>query len=206
MIESTCTFDEATHTYRIAGRQVPSVTQVLGDLIPGWHASDWHLQRGRAVHAAAAFIAREVPFDSDPQVAGQVAACLRFFREVKPMVIEVERPVYSPKYQFAGCLDLLTIRPGGRGERMVLDFKSSLSPSVPFQVAGYAWAAEETLGVPVGFGCGVELRADGTYRMSEIWHLPRFKIGWLSLLSAYNIRRRCGIAETGSESGNGDAG
>ena len=60
MTAPTCTFDADRHEYRIAGRVVPSVTHVLGDLIPGWRASDWHLQRGRAVHAS--FFERSVTF------------------------------------------------------------------------------------------------------------------------------------------------
>jgi hypothetical protein len=200
MTAPTCTFDDARHEYRIAGRVVPGVTSVLGDLIPGWHASDWHLQRGRAVHAAAAFVAREVPFESDPQIAGQVAACLRFFREVKPLVIHVEQQVYSGCYQYAGTLDLVA-QIGGR--IVVVDYKSTLTPTVPYQVAAYAFALPEP---DVKWGCGVELRDDGKYSMSEMYPLKLYTAGWLALLTAYGIRRRCGIAETGSESENGDAG
>ena len=53
---TACTFDAETHEYRIGGRKVVGVTTVLNDLIPGYRASDWYLQRGRAVHAAAAMI------------------------------------------------------------------------------------------------------------------------------------------------------
>lgn len=52
------TFDPSTHTYKINDRPVPGVTSVLRDLIPGWSASDWHLNRGRIVHQCAAGIAR----------------------------------------------------------------------------------------------------------------------------------------------------
>jgi hypothetical protein len=52
-LTSDCTFNEATHTYKINGRSVPSVTQVLGDLLPCYRAGEWYKARGRAVHAAA---------------------------------------------------------------------------------------------------------------------------------------------------------
>ncbi|MDE2022352.1 MAG: hypothetical protein KGI71_05590, partial [Patescibacteria group bacterium] len=46
------TFDAATHTYRIGGHVVPSVTQVIRSCAPGWMADEWYLERGKAVHEA----------------------------------------------------------------------------------------------------------------------------------------------------------
>ena len=43
----TLTFCEESHRYEINGRPVVSVTKILADLIPGWKAADWYLQRGR---------------------------------------------------------------------------------------------------------------------------------------------------------------
>ena len=76
----TLDFNEAAHQYTLNGHDVPSVTQVLGDVLPGWRADDWYLERGRAVHACAAMIARGEEFDHDSVIAGQVAACRRFFQ------------------------------------------------------------------------------------------------------------------------------
>ena len=45
------TFDEGAHAYTIDSRPVPSVTQVLRDVLPMFHAEEYYLQRGRAVHA-----------------------------------------------------------------------------------------------------------------------------------------------------------
>jgi len=186
-------FDPATHTYEINGRRVPNVTQVLGDLIPGWHAADWYLERGRAVHAAAAFIAQGIEFDADPQIEGEVRALRRFFAEVKPKVVSVERPVYSERYQFAGCLDLLCHLDAP--ELVVIDYKATLTPSLPYQCAFYALAIDEMpmKCAPVTLGMGVEIRGDGTYGLSDAYDLKRYKQGALSLLTAYGIRRRCNI-------------
>ncbi len=186
-------FDPATHTYRIGGRLVPSVTQVLGDLIPGWRASDWYLQRGRAVHACAALLARGVPFESDPQIAGQVEALRKFFAEVNPRVIWAEKQVYSELYQYAGTLDLFCDI--GAKTNVVLDYKSALTGTVPIQCAAYALALP---GDP-RWGLGVEIRDDGTYRMSEVYDLRRYKAEWLALLTTYNIRRRLGCQKVGEE-------
>lgn len=180
------TFDAVTHTYTINGRRVPSVTQVLGDLIPGWMADPWYLERGTQVHAAAAFIAKGIEFDADPQIAGQVAALRRFFAEVKPGVLGVEGRVYSDELQYAGTFDLLA----DIGNKTVLvDFKASATTAVPYQLAAYGLIEE------VDYGYGVEIHEDGNYRMTERYDLRRYKQGWMALLTAYGIRRKCGIQE-----------
>jgi hypothetical protein len=106
-------FDEATHTYRIDGEPVPSVTQVLGDVLPGYQASEWHMQRGTAMHACAAMVAQGVAFDHDPQLDGRVAALRAFFRDIPLKVAAVEQRLYSPGYRYAGTCDFVG-RIGGK--------------------------------------------------------------------------------------------
>lgn len=185
------TFDEASHAYTLAGRKVPSVTQVLADLIPGWQASEWYLDRGKAVHACAAMIIQGVPFEHDPIISGQVAACKRFVAEVRPTVHAVERRVYSARYQYAGTLDALIAIKRQKG-LVVLDWKASIAKSLPYQLAAYAAAYTEETGVKVKHGMGVVLKDDGTYRMTEIFDLRRYAQKWLGLLAAYGVRRECG--------------
>jgi len=140
---------------------------------------------------AAAFIARNKSFDWDPQIEGQVAALRRFFTEVKPVVVETEFPVYSARYQYAGTLDLLV---DGR-QNVIADFKSALTSAVPYQLAAYALAQNE-MGFPiVGRGYGVEIRENGTYKMSEVYDLRKYQQDWLNLLGSYNVRRKCGIKQ-----------
>ena len=182
-----CTFEESNHEYRIAGRVVPSVTRVLNDLLPCYQASDWHLERGRAVHACAAMIAKEIAFDHDEQIDGQVQALRKFFREVNPIVVSVEKQVFSKRYLFAGTLDLLS--------NTVIDFKASISPSVPFQLAAYAIAEEEMTGNKIAYGFAVQINDNGTYSMSKSYDLKRYKQGFLAMLTTFNIRRQAGIKE-----------
>ena len=179
-------FEEASHTYRIDGEPVPSVTQVLGDLLPGYQASEWHMQRGTAMHACAAMIAQGVQFAHDPQLDGRVAALRAFFRDIPLKVQAVEQRLYSQAYRYAGTCDLVGEL---AGKRVVLDWKSTLTPAAKWQVAAYG----QVLGI--NYGLAVEIRDDGTYRMSEVWNLARAKGQWLSLLAAYNIRRECGITK-----------
>jgi hypothetical protein len=173
-------FYPETHVYTVDGRQVPSVTQILGDVIGvAWQASDWYLQRGRAVHACCAMIARGEDFDNDPQIDGQVSAARRFFREVNPDVAEVETPHFAQ--DFAGTPDLVT------KDGKIVDFKASFSALLPYQLAAY--------GILTGCrgGCGVELREDGSYRVSDY---IRFDAGmrarWGSILAVWKIKKETG--------------
>ena len=186
------TFDPETHQYHIDEVPVVSVTQVLGDLLPGWKASEWHLNRGRAVHAAAAMVAQGIAFTHDPQIDGQVAACRKFFQEVKPVVGDVERQVYNKPNQFAGTLDLACMI--GR-KLVILDYKATLSPTVAWQCAAYALA-----GTYLGaYGVGVELREDGTYYMSTMYDLKIYQREFLALLTAYKVRKRLGMTNETKE-------
>lgn len=183
-------FDAQSHTYEINGCGVPSVTQVLGDLLPCWRASEWHMQRGQAVHACAALIAQGVAFDHDPAIDGQVRAVRRFFAEVKPVVLAVEQQVFHAGHQYAGTFDMVAKLKDTKG-KIAFDWKASITASVPFQLAAYALAIPM---VPeISKGCAVEIRDDGTYRMSPIWDLRQYKNKWLALLSTYKIRRQCGV-------------
>ena len=182
------TFDQATHTYTINGRKVPSVTQVLNDLLPCWKASEWYLQRGTAVHACAALIATGQDFEHDPAIDGQVWALRKFFAEVKPVVLSVEKQVYSERYQYAGTLDLLAEI---NGKRVVVDFKASESAALPYQLAAYS-IAEMT---DPQKGCGVIIKEDGSYSMTKVFNLRPYQRGFLALLGAYNIRRNAGIKQ-----------
>jgi len=187
-------FDPEKHEYRIQGRRVPGVTQVLSDLIPGFRASDWYLQRGRAVHAAAAFVARGIAFEHDPRIGGQVEAVRKFYREVATIVQFSELQVYSERYQYAGTLDLIYMMNNGRS--LLADFKASLTPATIYQCAAYALASP----VPIRHGVGVELHDDGTYKMSEIWDLKRPTQEWLAMLTVFRIRERLGCLNKEEES------
>lgn len=190
-----CTFDPESHRYTINGRVVPSVTQVLGDLLPGWRASEFYLGRGQAVHQCAALVARGVAFEHDPRIAGQVEAVRRFVREVQPDIIDVEQQVYSIPYQYGGTLDLLYRLNRPASHRLcIADYKHSLTPSTIYQCAAYALAAQTRYG-EIHEGLGVELHEDGTYRLEPYELTPRIKREWLHLLGAYNIRVRLGFIE-----------
>ena len=179
--------DKDTHTYDIDGRRAPSVTQVLADLLPGWQADAWYLQRGTAVHACAAMIARDESFSYDPQIAGQVANIRRFFSEIQPEIIAVELPVCHVRHRYAGTLDLVARI---KGQIVVIDWKSSVSHSAPYQLAAYALAYDAQNKIQCGYAVAITTK---TYRIHQ-YDLREYRAGWLALLNAYHIRRKCGIS------------
>lgn len=193
-IKRTISFHGETHTYKIDGRVVPSVTEVLADLYPGWAASEWYLQRGRAVHACAAMIAQGLDFDHDERIAGQVEACRKFWATMEYFPEVVEGRLFSVRYQYGGTVDLVVRESGAF---LVIDYKASLTDVVPIQLAAYALAVPENYPAirKISYGMAVELRADGTYKCSEIYSLRRYTAEWLASLSVFNVRRRLGITQ-----------
>jgi hypothetical protein len=190
--EMMLTFDPATHQYRIDGRPVPNVTQVLSELLPSWRASEWHLQRGSAIHACAAMIAKGQIFEYDPQIDGQVKACRKWFHDFRPVVNMVETQVCSVKYQFAGTIDLLV------DDGTMVEWKSSPTAIAPMQMAGYSLAFAEA-GIKIEKGICVALGENGQYRCSEVYKLARWRQRWLALLTVYGIRKQLKIEEKGDE-------
>lgn len=194
-------FDPVEHVYKINGRAVPSVTQIINEVLQIEHygATDFHLQRGSTVHACAAMIAQGKEFDLDLSnqspdeaagIMGMLEAVRRFYREIKPSVISVEQSVYSSRYMYAGTFDLLC---GMSCMTNLVDFKSNLTDTVPLQLAGYAIALKEGGGYDVRLGIGVELHTDGSYKTSEVYDLRKYVNKFLALRSVYSMREEMGI-------------
>ena len=185
-------FEEATHQYKYNGKVIPSVTQVIRAVLGhGWSAAEWYMQRGRAVHACAAFIAQGVDFKSDPQISGQVAAIKKFYAEVKPEVISCEQKMVSMLFRFAGTADLIC-RIGGK--RLLIDFKASLDfERTALQLGGYAILAAESRIPEIKYGRAVVIKADGTYQMSKAINLRQARREFLALRAVYGIMERMNI-------------
>jgi len=188
-------FDADTHTYTMDGSPVSSVTQVLSELFPLWPVDKWYLQRGQAVHACAAMLARgREDFENDPQIDGQVTALRRFFREVRPVIeypsMDVEFPRYSARYRYAGTPDLICVIDG---KTMVLDWKASIPKTLPYQLAAYGLLA------CVKYGVGVHIRDDGTYKMTDAYALKRYQPEWLAMRTTFAVMERLGAIKTQEE-------
>lgn len=144
------TFDEATHTYRLDGQALPSVTQVLaanglgGDFSHVSPAVLEHArQRGTAVHAAAHYL-DEGDLDEatvDPEIRPYLEAWQAFKVARRVELLALEQRVACPLYRFAGTIDRVARVPGIRGE-VLIDLKTNTPHGAAYQLAGYKLLAQ----------------------------------------------------------------
>jgi hypothetical protein len=144
-------FDEPSHTYKVNGLQVPSVTQVL-QLLDSFAGVPFDVleaarEFGQHVHKTVELdVLGELDEESlDPALAEYLAGWRKFLDESGAGVIAVETIVASEELRFAGKLDLVLDFAGGtRGRRlaggpMIADIKSGQIPllTVGPQTAAY---------------------------------------------------------------------
>ncbi len=183
----TLKFDKKNHIYKYDNKIVPSVTQVIEDLLPSYKVAVGYLKRGSAVHICAAFIAQGKQFKHDPKIDGQVQALYKFFEVMQPQPLLVEHRMYSGLHKFAGTIDLYCII---NNKYYLIDYKGSLNQErTAIQLGGYAILLDN---FKVKYGYGVQINDDGTFKMSEKIRLETYKNKFINLLNAYNIREKLG--------------
>lgn len=144
-------FDPVAHRYTLDGRELPSVTQILG------RYEDWSginpevkaaaMARGTRVHAACALMLDGFigPHDSGDDIAPYLVQFERFLAESGFVATLSEQRVYSAKLHYAGTLDLY----GGMPKRKcaLIDIKTGSVPRAAGpQTAAYARALKECHG------------------------------------------------------------
>jgi hypothetical protein len=158
-------FDRAQHRYTWNGAPLISVTQAIkgAGLIDCRWFTDEARERGRLVHMAVQFDA-ECDLDEssvDPSIWPYVEAARKFRTETGYVAESNEQQIWAPEAGYAGTLD-------GHGrikiQKIIVDYKSgTVQPWVALQLCAYANKIEG------GGGClrwGVELKADGTYKIT----------------------------------------
>ncbi|MDD5485967.1 MAG: hypothetical protein PHW65_00170 [Dehalococcoidales bacterium] len=187
-------FDPDKHQYFINSRPVPSVTQVLHEVVPEaiHYADEWYLQRGTAVHACMALLAQGKRFSHDPEITGQVKSGIQWFADYAPDIVEVETHLYSELYQFAGTPDLIC-RSAKFGSKtlVIVDWKADILPVNYIQLGGYG-----VLYPAAKRGIIVALSASGRYSCSKVFEIEPFKREFLALISTYAIKQRLGIIKS----------
>lgn len=162
-----CEFDADTHTYRIDGKEVPSVTQVLkeaGLVDTRWYTEEGR-ERGERIHIITEMydqgilLERQVP----EMYRGYLAAWKKFLRESGAEVLENESVVWNAVLGYAGMMDrlvawnkldaILDIKGGGVGKWECI------------QTAGYAGARDPRRPPPQRFA--IHLRSNGAYTLKK---------------------------------------
>jgi hypothetical protein len=202
-------FDELNHEYRIDGRPLPSVTQVLEDVgiidyskIPN-ETREQALERGRVVHLCTQFddeFSRDGQQLADEQIAdsvrGYVEAWRRFRRETGFTPDLIEYRSYHATHLYAGTLDRTGVFRAER-TRFVVDLKTgTAAPWTRIQTAAYSAFFTTPRLFP---RLAVELHKDGTYSVPfGEWHgrewQEHFNL-FLSALNCYREKHPSGVAE-----------
>lgn len=181
-------FDEATHTYTLNGRRLPSVTQLLApigmdfSMVPA-DVLEAKRQLGTAVHQACELDDDDdLDEDSLPDALRPYLAAWRKFKaDTGALVLDNERKLFHASLGFAGTLDR---RVTMRGDLWLLDLKTSAEPHASYgvQLAGYEVLLQHS--EPHRRGT-VHLRDDGTYRLHE-FNNPNDAACFRALLSLHH--------------------
>lgn len=178
-------FEAESHTYRVAGRELPSVTTVLksaGLIDLTWYTEDARVV-GQHAHLACRFDDENDLDESNlpPVVAGRVAAWRAFKRDTGAEVLAIEQPVANESHGYAGTLDR---RIRWHGALWVIELK----PATPerwhaLQLAAYAACVTQRHRRAV-----VHLHEDGKYRVRE-YDDPRDLAVFHAALTLHNWRK-----------------
>jgi len=189
MIEAQIDFDGESHTYRVNGQRVPSVTQILQPYSGLEYVDKDVLRRAAAfgtnVHDACHLYdtGRLDEATLDPALVPYLNAWKQFLADTGAVVIFSEHRVASTRYGFAGTFDKLLY--WGKTYRLV-DIKSgSVVPkTVGPQLAAYAKAYAEEAGEVVKHRYCVHLNGDmyASHRCSDPGD-------WSIFLSALNLHK-----------------
>lgn len=186
---TTLQFDEATHTYRLGGKVLPSVTQVLDCLVDWRHVDravlDAAAEFGSHVHQAVDLWNRGVLDEPalDPALRPWLESWKRFLVDTGATVIESEARLACRMPEYAGTADAI-VRLGKT--ICLIDIKTGAVPrTVGPQLAAYmhAWnEAHPDLTVRRRFALAVN---GSGYALSEC----KNPADWSVFLSALNVWR-----------------
>ena len=162
-------FDEKKHQYKVDGKIVPSVTDILEHLTaPGYGKVNPSVleeakDRGTAVHELTEQIDMGFPPEFiDPYIEGYIVAYMKFLRSYEPEWEYIEHQFYEPLWGFCGTVD----RVGEiDGQKCVLDIKTTSSPSAEQKMAVCCQTAAYAFGIDLD-GCdryALYLHSDGTF-------------------------------------------
>ena len=155
-------FDEATHSYRVDGREVLSVTQVFDicGLVPSWCKSPATAERGAFVHLTTELFDRgELNLEGlDPRLTPYLQAWEAFRGETRFEPLLIEKRVADPVRGYAGTFDRQGIL---NGKEVLLDIKSgAVGDTAAMQLAAYGnayWTGK------LWNRAAVQLNEDGRY-------------------------------------------
>jgi hypothetical protein len=163
------TFNTDTHQYHLGSERLISVTEVfkLCGLVDTTWMTDSGRDRGTAVHTAIQYLIEgDLDFDSlHPKIQPYLKAIQHFIlhTDFKPLLQFCERPMFHPRYKYAGKPDLIGSL---RHKLVLLEIKTGSFACVELQTAAYANLPElASIGVE---RYRLQLLNNGDYRLVPI--------------------------------------
>jgi hypothetical protein len=193
-MENELVFDPTTHEYFLNGAKIPGVTSILQNVgiidLSGIPYTRLEAARefGIAVHSACELYDLDDLNEHtlDNHLRPYLDAWISFKHDTDFEIVEVEKPVCSARYRFAGTPD----RVGRLDYLTIPDIKSTaeLSPAIGIQTGAYEIAWNETHEEKVKQRIGVLLQPNGKYKIEP--HKDRNDLNiFLAALSVYNWKR-----------------
>jgi hypothetical protein len=149
------TYDDETHSYRIEGRKVPSVTQLLKLVSPDFdfvpkEALEAAQARGKDIHARFEAYVKEGALKEGDQETAQFSAWYKEQMLAGWRLVSCEQPYYSTRgsiIDFAGTPDLVLDRYEDTIRRVnIVDFKTGeMHKYFELQLALYADLVEQNV-------------------------------------------------------------
>jgi hypothetical protein len=189
-------FDEASHTYRLDGRPVPSVTQVLDPLMV-WDGIppdvlELARVRGGYVHEACDLLDRgQLDWATlDPALVPYVEGYQNWLADSDVTIVASELRVCHRPLRYAGTLDRLAML---RDALCLVDIKATavVPLTVGPQTAAYLEATKETSGAKVRRRHCLHLNPKHPrgYKLHALTEPGDFSV-FVSALNVYNWRQR----------------
>jgi hypothetical protein len=192
-------FDADAHIYRLDGKRLPSVTQIIGAVIPRkFNPGEWYLQRGRAIHQAIHLLSNDsLDWESvDERIKPRLQAFQKFCTETGLWPDDSEISLCSHALRFAGTIDAMMLNEIGACSTLV-DFKSSIEPAVILQLGGYSILWRDAGRPAPKRSCAIELREDGQYRCHWFTgpQINRAEQQFKAVLTTYNFMQQNQLLE-----------
>lgn len=185
-------FDEASHTYRLNGLIVPSVTTIMQPLSEAHYGGidravlDRAADRGTAVHQAVENLVLFGIQDIEPEFEGYLEGFRAWMKDYEVKPFTAESRTYHKLLRYAGTADMGCEE---LGVNTLVDFKTT-SVIVPMlvgvQLEAYS-RAEESHGIKYDNTVAVQLRSDGTYRRHTGTDFPPAAECWKVFGSLLNL-------------------
>ena len=159
-------FQERTHTYKLNGLVIPSVTTIMKPLSDNKYSTvradvlDNAANKGSIVHNAIENYLKFGIEDISEEYKPYFLAFLEFLSDKQPTILATETKVYHKFLRYAGTVDLVCIIDG---EVYLIDYKTT-AVLTKVQLEAYAKAIDSH-GFKVDKKAILHLKKDGTYRL-----------------------------------------